>query len=460
MVWTGNHVPQNDFALTSRRVITGGEVRPATVIIREGIIDDVVSGCLDKCELPLEDLGDLVLMPGLVDTHVHINEPGRTEWEGFNSATQSAAAGGITTVVDMPLNCIPVTTSAAALAKKIDSVTGKLWIDCGFWGGVIPSSLDNLEELAEAGVLGVKSFTIDSGIDEFPPVEETHLRTAIRILGNYGLPYLIHAELGSAEQQQPGIATSYRRFLESRPGQWETDAISMMIRLCREARDDGVDARVHIVHLSSADAIPLIAEARDCGLSFTAESCPHYLTLCAEEIPDGKPLFKCCPPVREKENQDRLWQGLMDNVVDFIVSDHSPCSPQLRLLDAGDIEHAWGGISSLQFGLSIIWTEARRRGIGISRVADWMSARTAQFSGLGDRKGHIAPGYDADLVVFDDAASYSIRPEMIKYRHKVTPYEGRLVDGLVRATYVRGHKVYADGQLQGVPVGKPLLRRK
>ena len=451
-------MPQNDFALTSSRVMLGSEIQPATLIIHDGIIAEVIPGRPEVCDLPLDDLGDLILMPGLVDTHVHINEPGRTEWEGFNSATRSAAAGGITTVVDMPLNCIPVTTSADALARKIDSVAGKLWVDCGFWGGVIPSSLGDLEELVEAGVLGVKSFTIDSGIDDFPPVKESHLRSAIRVLGDYGLPYLIHAELGQPAPQRAAIGSSYRRFMESRPGQWENDAISLMIRLCQQARDEGIDARMHIVHLSSADALPLIAAARAQGLSLTAESCPHYLTLCAEEIPDGKTLFKCCPPIREKENQQRLWQGLMDEVVDFIVSDHSPCSPRLRLMGSGDIEHAWGGISSLQFGLSIIWTEAKQRGIELPLVADWMSTRPAQFAGLGSRKGRIAPGYDADLVVFDDVASYTIRPEIIKYRHKVTPYEGRLVHGLVRATYVRGHKVYADGEFQGSPVGKPVLR--
>ena len=361
-------------------------------------------------------------------------------------------------MVDMPLNCIPVTTSAEALARKIDSVAGKLWIDCGFWGGVIPSSLGDLAELVEAGVLGVKSFTIDSGIDEFPSVEETHIRRAIRILHGYRMPYLIHAELDRAERTRPVIGTSYRSFLASRPGQWENDAIAMMIRLCQEARNEGIDAHAHIVHLSSANAIPLIAKAKVDGLSFTAESCPHYLTLCAEDISDGKTLFKCCPPIREKENRERLWQGLIDHVVDFIVSDHSPCSPQLRHLDTGDIEHAWGGISSLQFGLSIIWTEARHRGVDLLQVIDWMSTRPAQFAGLGDCKGRLAPGYDADLVVFDDSDSYFIRPEIIKYRHKVTPYEGRLVHGVVRATYVRGHKVYADGQFPGTPVGKPILR--
>jgi allantoinase len=449
---------QNDFALTSRRVIVGSEVRPATLIIRGGIIDEVVSGSLKKHELPVEDVGDLIVMPGLVDTHVHINEPGRSEWEGFDSATRSAAAGGITSVVDMPLNCTPVTTSADALARKIDSVAGKLWIDCGFWGGVIPSSLGDLSELVEAGVLGVKSFTIDSGIDEFPLVEETHIRHAIRILAGYRVPYLIHAELDRGEQESSVIGTSYRSFLESRPCQWENDAIAMLIRLCQEARNEGIEAHLHVVHLSSADALALIAEAKENGLSLTAESCPHYLTLCAEDIPDGKPLFKCCPPIRGKENQERLWQGLFDHVVDFIVSDHSPCSPNLRRLDSGDIEQAWGGISSLQFGLSIIWGEAQKRGVDLNQVIDWMSTRPAQFAGLGDCKGRLRSGYDADFVVFDESENYVIQPEIIKYRHKVTPYEGRLVQGVVKATYVRGQKVYSKGNFSDAPVGKPILR--
>jgi allantoinase len=449
---------QNDFALTSRRVIVGSEMRPATVIIRGGIIEEVVLVSLQKHELPVEDVGDLIVMPGLVDTHVHINEPGRSEWEGFETATQSAAAGGITSVVDMPLNCSPVTTSAEALARKIESLAGKLWIDCGFWGGVIPSSLGNLAKLLEAGVLGVKSFTIDSGIDEFPSVEEAHIRHAIRTLAGYHVPYLIHAEVDRGGQESSVIGTSYRSFLESRPCQWENDAIAMLIRLCQEARDEGIDAHMHIVHLSSADALASIAEAKENGLPLTAESCPHYLTLCAEDIPDGQPLFKCCPPIRGKANQERLWQGLIDHVVDFIVSDHSPCSPKLRLLDTGDIEQAWGGISSLQFGLSLIWTEAKKRGVDLNQVIDWMSTRPAQFAGLGDCKGRLASGYDADFVVFDDAGSYVIQPEIIKYRHKVTPYEGRLVHGVVEATYVRGQKVYSDGNFSDAPVGKPILR--
>ena len=451
-------MPQNDFALQSRRVIVGSLVCPATLIIRGGVIDEVVTGSLENHGLPIEDVGNGILMPGLVDTHVHINEPGRTEWEGFYSATRSAAAGGITTVVDMPLNCTPVTTTADALARKIDSVAGNLWIDCGFWGGVIPSSLEDLAELVEAGVLGVKSFTIDSGIDDFPPVEETHLRRAMRILDDYQVPYLIHAELNRDREKPFGIGTSYRRFLESRPSQWENDAIALLVRLCQEVRNEGIDPHVHIVHVSSADALKLIVEAKAGGLSMTAETCPHYLTLCSEDIPDGKPLFKCCPPIREKENRERLWQGLRDHVVDFIVSDHSPCSPHLRCLDSGDVEQAWGGISSLQFGLSIIWTEAKQRGIDLLQVSDWMSTRPAQFAGLGSFKGRLAPGYDADIVVFDDTKRYEIRPEIIQYRHNVTPYESRLVDGVVMATYVRGHKVYVDGQFPGTPVGQPVLR--
>jgi allantoinase len=448
----------NDFALTSRRVIVGSEMHPATLIIRGGRIDEVVPESLQKHELPVEDVGDLIVMPGLVDTHVHINEPGRSEWEGFETATQSAAAGGITSVVDMPLNCTPVTTSANALASKIESLAGKLWIDCGFWGGVIPSSLGDLAELVEAGVLGVKSFTIDSGIDEFPSVEETHIRQAIQILAGYRVPYLIHAELDRGEQKSSVVGASYRSFLESRPCQWENDAIAMLIRLCQEARNEGIEAHLHVVHLSSADALALIAEAKENGLSLTAESCPHYLTLCAEDIPDGKPLFKCCPPIRGKENQERLWQGLLDHVVDFIVSDHSPCSPKLRCLDSGDIEQAWGGISSLQFGLSIIWGEAQKRGVNLNQIIDWMSTRPAQFAGLGDCKGRLMSGYDADFVVFDESENYVIRPEIIKYRHKVTPYEGRLVQGVVKATYVRGQKVYSKGNFSEAPVGKPILR--
>ncbi|MFK8048962.1 MAG: allantoinase AllB [Halioglobus sp.] len=445
------------FALRSSRTIVDGREQPATIEISNGKIQKVLphNAALD---CPVEDLGDYLLMPGLVDTHVHINEPGRTEWEGFDTATQAAAAGGITTVVDMPLNCTPVTTTADALQQKIDSLGTQLWVDCGFWGGVVPENLEDLEALVRAGVLGVKSFTIHSGIDDFQRVDESHIRRAIPILAKHDIPYLIHAELDKEETEPAEIGTRYQSFLDSRPKAWENDAIDMMIELCREARSAGNDGHIHIVHLSSAEALPAIAAAQREGLKISAETCPHYLTLFAENCPDGKTLFKCCPPIRENENRHKLWEGLASGTIDFVVSDHSPCTPQLKHIDTGDIEKAWGGISSLQFGLSLIWTEAKERGYSIAEVSQWMATRPAQFAGLGEHKGKIAPGFDADLIVFDDIGEYLITADIIKYRHKVTPYEGRMVKGIVRSTYVRGTKVYTEGNLLGAPVGKPLLK--
>jgi allantoinase len=447
------------FALKSNRVLIEGEFTPATVVVKDGKITQIKThGEALEEGITIEELGNKTLIPGLVDTHVHINEPGRTEWEGFNSATQAAAAGGITTVVDMPLNCSPVTTTADALAQKLESVNGQLWIDCGFWGGVVPQNVDELDDLIKAGVLGVKSFTIHSGIDEFPEVGPDTLRQAIRTLSKYDVPYLIHAELDKEHSNPPAIGNKYQSFLASRPRQWENDAIDMMIELAQEAASEGAKARIHIVHLSSSDAIAAIKDAQDKGLQLTAETCPHYLTLFAESIPDGKTLFKCCPPIREDENRQRLWDGLADGTLEFIVSDHSPCTPKLKHIDSGDIEHAWGGISSLQFGLSIIWTEALERGTPLEQVVDWMATRPAKFAGIGDRKGKIALGYDADFAVFDDIAEYIISADMIKYRHKITPYEGRKVTGVVERTFVRGHEVYSSGDLLNGPVGEPILR--
>jgi allantoinase len=445
--------------LRAQRVLLDGVIRPAAIVVEQGKITAVldVNAAVDVAREELIDSG--VLIPGLVDTHVHINEPGRTEWEGFNTATQAAAAGGITTVVDMPLNCTPVTTTADALRQKMESLQGKLWVDCGFWGGVVPESLGDLDALIAAGVLGVKSFTIHSGIDDFPMVEAQHLRQAIRTLSHSGVPYLIHAELDQDHHEPPEIGSSYQSFLASRPRSWEDDAIAMMIDLAREASAEGCRTNLHIVHLSSADALPALKAAQDQGLNISAETCPHYLTLFAESIPDGKTLYKCCPPIREDENRQRLWQGLSDGTIEFVVSDHSPCTPQLKHIDSGDIEKAWGGISSLQFGLSLIWTEAEIRGYSLAQIVDWMATRPAQFAGLGARKGRIEVGYDADFCVFDDQADYVISVDMIKYRHHVTPYEGRRVKGVVNSTYVRGQKVFSQGEILASPVGEPLLRQ-
>ena len=451
-----NAIKSSALVLKSTQVVINGALTAAQILIENGKITEIADYDA-KLAIRADDFGDQVIMPGLVDTHVHINEPGRTEWEGFNTGTQSAAAGGITCVVDMPLNCTPVTTSVDALKQKLDSLAGKLWIDCGFWGGVIPDSLDDLDELLKAGVLGVKSFTIHSGIDDFPKVEQQHLSQAIDILAKYNVPYLIHAELDSDENEPAEIGHNYQSFLKSRPKSWENDAIDMMIDLAEKAKSKGVLGKIHIVHLSSAEAIPAIKSAQQRGLQLSAESCPHYLTLFAEDIPDGKTLFKCCPPIREQQNREQLWEGLADGTISFIVSDHSPCTPTLKHIDTGDIENAWGGISSLQFGLSIIWTEAQQRSYSLLDVINWMATEPANFAGLGDRKGQIACGYDADIVVFDPQASYQIDPKMIKYRHKITPYEGRKVSGIVKRTYVRGQLVYSDNQLIGKPIGIPIL---
>ena len=450
---------QPSLALRCRRVLVAGAVRPATVEVTDGKVSAVLDYTASTGAESVQMIESGMLLPGLVDTHVHINEPGRTEWEGFNTATRGAAAGGITTVVDMPLNCSPVTTTAAALQQKIDALEGQLWIDCGFWGGVVPHSLDALDDLLAAGVLGVKSFTIHSGIDEFPQVEPAHLRRAIRSLASYQLPYLIHAELDPKQMPPPVIGNRYQSFLASRPRRWENDAIKMLIALAEEAAEAGISARLHVVHLSSADALKALAKAQGSGIQISAETCPHYLTLAAESIADGKTLFKCCPPIREDENRQRLWQGLEDGTIAFIVSDHSPCTPQLKHIDSGDIERAWGGISSLQFGLSLIWTEAMARGYPIEQVVDWMATQPARFAGLGTSKGQIAAGFDADFCVFDDSAEYIISSDIIQYRHPITPYAGRRVCGVVKRTFVRGRAVYAEGEMLHRPIGRALLRR-
>jgi allantoinase len=462
----------NHFALKSSKVITNNVMQPACIEIKDGLILAIHNH--DKIlDCPIDDLGDKVLMPGIVDTHVHINEPGRTEWEGFNTATQAAAAGGITTLVDMPLNCIPVTTSKEAFAEKLEAVRDKLWVDCGFWGGVIPDNIDQLDELLSAGVLGVKSFLIDSGIEEFPKVSAEDIRRALPILAKHDVPYLIHAELdcnefNAAEKINTIIGEKYQSFLESRPKKWENQAVNMMLDLAKEAKNNGINNKIHIVHLSSDEALDIIRQAKKEGLQFTAETCPHYLTISSEEIPDGKTIFKCCPPIREEANRQNLWRAINEGIISFIVSDHSPCTPQLKEIDSGDLEKAWGGISALQFGLPLIWTEARKQGFELVDISRLISLETAKFAGLDKIKGQIAVGHDADFLVFDEKSHFEISSDMIKHRHKITPYVGRTVFGVVKQTYVRGQKVFdtdvdtgADkGQFINLPIGRPLLRHE
>ncbi len=440
-------------ALVGRRVLTEQGLGPAAVVVEGDRIAAVVDPAAVPAGIPHRDLGDLVLMPGLVDAHVHLNEPGRTEWEGFESATRAAAAGGVTTLVDMPLNSIPATTTLAALEAKRHAARGRLHVDCGFWGGVVPGNADELPAMVEAGVAGFKCFLVPSGVDEFGHVGEADLRKAMPVLAAHGVPLLVHAELESPVPPLPPDPRRYATYLASRPRRWENEAIELLVRLVRD-----MGTAVHIVHLSSSEALPAVAAARQQGLPLSAETCPHYLSFTAEEIPDGRTDFKCAPPIREGENRDRLWDGLRSGVLDMVVSDHSPCTPERKGLEAGDFMAAWGGIASLQFRLPATWTEARRRGASLADLARWTCRRPAELAGLGRRKGRLLPGYDADLVAWDPEGTIEVTPERILHRWKVTPYRGRLLNGVVETTLLRGALVYDRGRLIGPPGGELLLR--
>ncbi|HVT05921.1 MAG TPA: allantoinase AllB [Polyangia bacterium] len=449
---------EGPWALRSRRVVTDAGVQAATVWIDEQKIRAVLVGgdaAALPTEIPLHDVGDRVVAPGLVDSHVHVNEPGRTDWEGFATATRAAAAGGVTALVDMPLNCLPVTTRRAALEEKRRAAEGQLWVDVGFWGGVVPGNAGELPGLAEAGALGCKAFLVHSGIEEFPNATEADLRVAMPALRAAGLPLLAHAELdlGAPDDAWTG-GRAYDGYLRSRPAAWEDAAIALLIRLARET-----GCAVHVVHLSSASSLPQIARAKEEGLPLTVETCPHYLCLEAEAVPDGATEFKCAPPIRERENREALWWGLARGVIDLVVTDHSPCTPALKARERGDFAAAWGGIASLQLGLPAVWTEARRRGHGLADLAAWMSARPAALAGLARRKGRLAPGLDADLVVWDPDAEISVEAARLHFRHKISPYLGRRLIGRVEATVLRGRLVYDGGQLAVGPVGRPLLGR-
>ncbi len=446
------------FTIKSRHCVLPRGIEPASIIVEnekivavEAYEKSFAGNCLDY--------GDLLILPGLVDTHVHINEPGRAHWEGFETATQAAASGGITTLVDMPLNCSPVTTTPSALHEKILSLNGKLFVDCGFWGGVIPENVGSLQDLLASGVLGVKSFLIDSGIDEFPAISPPELRIAMAQMSRHKLPYLVHAEWNGQDKDLVPQGKTYADFLLSRPDELETNAIQLLIEELKELQKRGESCRMHIVHLSSAEALPLIAEAKKSKLSLTAETCPHYLTLEAENVPATNPLFKCCPPIRGAANREQLWQGVTCGTIDFIVSDHSPCSAKEKRLGEHSVKDAWGGISSLQFNLPLIWNEAYPRKLNFLEVVKWLCEKPAVFCGLGHQKGKLAPGFDADLVVFDDAATWTIQIEDIRFRNKMTPYENKPVRGKVLATYLRGNCIFKENQLSTEPVGKPMLKR-
>lgn len=450
---------RGDWALRGRYVALPDGIRPAAVLVRGERVAAVVEPDRVPAGCPVEDLGERLLMPGAVDTHVHVNEPGRTDWEGFATATRAAAAGGVTTVVDMPLNSSPVTTTPAALRQKQEAARGQLWVDCGFHGGVVPGNADQVGPLADAGVLGFKAFLCPSGVDEFPAAAEADLRAVMPHLAARGLPLLAHAELISplAPAVEAAFAAEpwrYAAYLATRPPRWEVDAIRLLIALCREYR-----CPVHVVHLSAADALPPLAEARAAGLPLTVETCPHYLCFAAEEVPDGDPRFKCAPPVRGAANRERLWDGLRAGLIDTIGSDHSPAPPGLKHLDTGDLRRAWGGIASLQLAPAAVCAEAwRRGGVTLADAVRWLCRRPAELVGLGRRKGALAAGFDADLVVLDFEAEFVVAGEGLWHRHKATPYEGRRLRGRVERTYLRGRKVFEAGRFVGGPGGQVLRR--
>jgi len=438
-----------DLVLRGHRILTTAGLTAREVGVRSGrivAIEPLGSGLAGATTVDLAD--DETLIPGLVDTHVHVNEPGRTEWEGFASATKAAAAGGVTTIIDMPLNCIPSTVNAPALELKRLYAGRQAFVDVGFWGGAVPGNKAYLRELHDQGVFGFKCFLLHSGVEEFPYLEPDELEDYLAELKLYDALMIVHAENSRAIDRAPHAhGDQYRRFLASRPRGAENLAIAEVIERVR-----WTGARAHILHLSSSDALPMIRSAKADGLPLTVETCPHYLTLIAEEIPNGATSYKCCPPIREVANRELLWEGLLDGTIDDIASDHSPSTLELKDLENGDFGVAWGGIASIQLGLSLIWTAGRRRGIALERVVDWMATKPAQRVGL-PAKGKLALGYDADLAIFAPDQAFVVDAATLHHRNPLTPYQGKTLSGVVRRTFVRGVEVDYDE-----PHGR-LLRR-
>jgi allantoinase len=442
-------MPAFDVVLRAPRAVTpDGEV-PVCVGVRDGriaAVEPLAAGLVGATVVALRD--DEVLLPGLVDTHVHVNEPGRTEWEGFETATRAAAAGGVTTILDMPLNSVPPTVDVAALELKRKAAESKCAVDVGFWGGAVPGNLRELRALHEAGVFGFKCFLVDSGVEEFPPLTLFDLEAYLDELARFDGLMIVHAEDAAVvDKARPPHGGRYEDFLASRPHAAEDQAIAAVIERTRWS-----GARTHVLHLSSADAVPMLRSARREGLRITVETCPHYLTFDAGSVDDGATQFKCCPPIREAANRERLWEALAAGDVDCVVSDHSPCTPELKRLDVGDFGLAWGGISSLQLGLPAVWTQARARGHGLADVVRWMADQPARIAGL-QRKGRLAAGADADFCVFAPDEGFVVDAGRLHHRNPVTPYAGRRLDGVVRGTWLRGRPVEP-----GDPRGRLLVR--
>jgi allantoinase len=449
------------YAIRSTRVVTLDGVASATLVVEGERIAEVRTWNSVPAGAELRDFDDLYILPGMVDTHVHINEPGRTEWEGFQTATRAAAAGGVTTLVDMPLNCVPETISAESLQAKRRAAEGKAWVDWAAWGGVVRGNSENLKPLAHAGVPGFKCFLIHSGIDGFAWVDESELRLALATLRGTGLPLLAHAEMTGPVEAASGELNArngdwraYPTYLASRPDAAEVLAIELLIRLGEEFQTP-----IHIVHLASARALPMLAEARRRGAPITVETCPHYLWFSAEQIPAAATEYKCAPPIRSAANREALWTALLDGTIDLVATDHSPCPPELKKREEGRWDLAWGGIASLGLALPVMWAAMHKRNVGLERVAEWMAAAPACLAGFSGRKGCIAAGADADLVAFDPNAEWTVTADELKFRHKISPYLGAKVRGRVIETWLRGRPVFRRDGLVGEARGRELVRQ-
>jgi len=441
-----------EFLIYSKRCFIGDSFVEATLHIKDHKINQIYAGFHKIEALEFHDYEQFIVMPGIIDAHVHINEPGRENWEGFETATKAAAIGGITTLIEMPLNSNPVTTTVEAFKLKQKASKNKLHVNCGFYGGIIPSNKEHVEDLIKEGVFGIKGFLTHSGINEFPNVSIEHLEAIAPTLKKYDIPLLLHCELSDSDVPKISNPKSYKEYLDSRPQRWETKAIDLAIKI-----QEKFDIKVHIVHLSASEGIDLIEKRKKFTNKLSVETCPHYLFFNAEDIPDESPIYKCAPPIREKANNDELWDYLLDDGFNFLASDHSPSTPERKQLESGDFFKAWGGIAGLQFILPILFSASKKRNLGKERLLLLLTRKPAQFLGIDSEKGILKSGFDADITVWDDAQEFTITGDSIEHKHKATPYLNQKVFGKVIHTFVNGEHVVENSKLKTLQCGKLLL---